>query len=214
MKPMPLENKPRVSTIYRTSALRIVGSALSLSSSSSVCCRSGRYPHANSATTNGWVQSWSLPIKCCQLCFKSSLPKHFHPDGCVDEDHRASTRRLRTSLIFGAVPASARSLRPASLAMIDLRASRISSALSFNPVYSCALFSRSSSSVTDALIALPLYTNHSTAMHRVVVVMGWRFITGWAQTRQEMAFYGTAEQAAEKCGTGQERRTAGAKEFA
>jgi hypothetical protein len=63
IKPMPLENKPRVSSRYRTSAVRMVGSAVSLSSSRRVCCRSGRYPHANSATTNGWVQSWSFPIK-------------------------------------------------------------------------------------------------------------------------------------------------------
>jgi hypothetical protein len=75
-------------------------------------------------------------------------------------------------LIFGAVPASARSLRPASLAMIDFRASRSSSALSVNPVYSCALFSRSSSSVTDALVALPLYTNTSTAMRFILVFQG------------------------------------------
>src|SRR3984957_2039232 len=110
-----------------------------------------------------------IPDQSCQLCFESSPPKHFHPDGSVDEDHGSSTRRLRASLIFGAVPASARSLRPASLAMIDFRASRSSSALSVNPVYSCALFRRSSSSVTDALIALLLYTNNSTAMHRTMV---------------------------------------------
>src|SRR5271165_2806562 len=110
-----------------------------------------------------------IPDQNRQLCFESSSPKHFNPDGSVDEDHGSSTRRLRTSLIFGAVPASARSLRPASLAMIDFRASRSSSALSVNPVYSCALFSRSSSSVTDALIGLPLYTNNSTAMHCILV---------------------------------------------
>src|SRR6201998_4927545 len=96
-----------------------------------------------------------IPDQSCQLCLEPSPPKHFNPNGSVDEDHGLSTRRLRTSLIFGAVPASARSLRPASLAMIDFRASRSSSALSVNPVYSCALFSRSSSSVTDALIAFP-----------------------------------------------------------
>jgi hypothetical protein len=39
-------------------------------------------------------------------------------------------------------------------------------------VYSCARFSRSSSSVTDALIALPLYTNNSTAMRCILVYMG------------------------------------------
>src|ERR1700733_3948146 len=91
----------------------------------------------------------------CQLCFESSPPKHLHPDGGVDEDHGSSPRRLRTSLIFGAVPARARSLRPASRAMIDFRASRSSSALSVTPVYSCAVFSRSSSSVTDALMPCP-----------------------------------------------------------
>src|SRR5580704_14780877 len=97
-----------------------------------------------------------IPDQSCQLCFESSPPKHFNPDGSVDEDHGSSTRRLRTSLIFGAVPARAKSLRPASLARIDFRASRSSSALSVNPVYSCARFSKSSSSVTDALIALSL----------------------------------------------------------
>src|SRR5271170_7125336 len=110
-----------------------------------------------------------IPDQSCQLRLEPSLPKHFNPDGSVDEDHGSSTRRLRTFLIFGAVPASARSLRPASLAMIDFRASRSSSALSVNPVYSCAFFSRSSSSVTDALIPLCLYTNNSTAMHRMLV---------------------------------------------
>ncbi len=113
-----------------------------------------------------------IPDQSCQLRLESSPPKHFNPDGSVDEDHGLSTRRLRTSLIFGAVPASARSLRPASLAMIDFRASRSSSALSVNPVYSCALFSRSSSSVTDALIASPLYTNNSTAMRCILVFQG------------------------------------------
>ena len=97
-----------------------------------------------------------IPDQSCQLCFESSLPKRFNPDGSVDKDHGSSIRRLRTSLMFGAVPARARSLRPASLAMIDFRASRSSSALSVIPVYSCAVFSRSSSSVTDALIASPL----------------------------------------------------------
>src|SRR5258708_38050159 len=99
-----------------------------------------------------------IPDQSCQLCFESSPPKHFNPDGSVDEDHGSSTRRLRTCLILGAVPASASSLRPASLAIIDFRASRSSSALSVKPVYSCALFSRSSSSVTDALIASSPYT--------------------------------------------------------
>ena len=169
MKPMPLENKPRVSSMYRTSAVRMVGSAVSLSSSRSVCCRSGRYPHANSATTNGWVQSWSFPIKVASSVLNLPLRN-------ISTQMEVSTRimvhpraRLRTSLIFGAVPASARSLRPASLAMIDFRASRSSSALSVNPVYSCALFSRSSSSVTDALIALPRYINNSTAMRCILV---------------------------------------------
>src|ERR1700691_919637 len=113
-----------------------------------------------------------IPDQGCKLCFESSPPKHFNPDRSVDEDHGPSTRRLRASLIFGAVPASARSLRPASLAMIDFRASRSSSALSVNPVYSCAFFSRSSSSGTDALIALPLYANNSTAMHCILVFKG------------------------------------------
>src|ERR1700691_3134006 len=94
-----------------------------------------------------------IPDQGCKLCFESSPPEHFNPDGSVDEDHGSSTRRLRTSLIFGAVPARARSLRPASRAMIDFRASRSSSALSVTPVYSCAVFSRSSSRVTDALMA-------------------------------------------------------------
>src|ERR1700678_1497596 len=122
-----------------------------------------------------------IPDQSCQLCFESSPPKHFHPDGSVDEDHGSSTRRLRTSLIFGAVPASARSLRPASLAIIDFRASRSSSALSVNPVYSCALFSRSSSSVTDALIALPLASIIAPQCTAFWCFRRSPFITDWGQ---------------------------------
>jgi hypothetical protein len=46
-----------------------------------------------------------IPDQSCQLCFESSPPKHLNPDGSVDEDQGSFTRRLRTSLIFGAVPA-------------------------------------------------------------------------------------------------------------
>lgn len=85
-------------------------------------------------------------------CVKSALAEHLAPNGSIGKNHCSSTRVLRTFSIFGAVPASARSLRPASLAISDFKASRINSALSVTPVYSCAVLKRSSSSTTVALI--------------------------------------------------------------
>ncbi len=63
--------------------------------------------------------------------------------------------------MLGAVPASARSLRPASRAINDFNAARINAALSVKPLYSSAVRNRSSSGDTVALI-FPLCTSLST----------------------------------------------------
>src|ERR1039457_3802318 len=73
--------------------------------------------------------------------------------------------------MLGAVPASARSLRPASRAINDFNAARINAALSVKPLYSSAVRNRSSSSDTVALISPPC-TNYSTYSSIKVVIIG------------------------------------------
>jgi hypothetical protein len=97
-----------------------------------------------------------------QLRFESAFAEHFDPNRSVGENHRLSIRNLRTSFILGAVPASASSLRPASRAISDFKASRSNSARSLTPVYSCAVLSKSSSSDTVARITISC-TKYSTA---------------------------------------------------
>src|SRR5208283_120292 len=82
--------------------------------------------------------------QCVQLCLASARTKHGDPDGSVRQNHCSSTRNLRTSSMLGAVPASARSLRPASRAINDFNAARINAALYVKPLYSSAVRSRSS----------------------------------------------------------------------
>ena len=86
-----------------------------------------------------------------QLGLEPSLAEHLDPYGSIGQNHFVLTRVLRTFSRFGAVPAIASSLRPASLAIRHFKASRISSALSVTPVYSCAVLKRSSSSEIVAL---------------------------------------------------------------
>ena len=74
--------------------------------------------------------------------------------------------------MLGAVPANARSLRPASRAINDLSAARIRAALSVRPLYSSAVRNRSSSSDTVALI-FPPCTNYSTDPCIKVVSIGY-----------------------------------------
>ena len=109
--------------------------------------------------------------QCVQLCLASASTKHGDPDRSVRQNHCSSTRNLRTSSIFGEVPASARSLRPASRAINDFNAARINAALSVKPLYSSAVRSRSSSSDTVALI-FPPCTDYSTDPHIRMVPLG------------------------------------------